>query len=55
MGGYLDLGIVDTMKDLWVNLIGAVVFSVFGYIAMRHTEKRSFASQFIPEVMTREK
>ena len=55
VGGYLDVGIVDTMKDLWVNLIGAVVFSVIGYIAMRHTEKRSFASQFIPEVMTREK
>lgn len=55
VGGYLDLGIVDTMKDLWVNLIGAVVFSVIGYIAMRHTEKRSFALQFIPEVMTREK
>ncbi len=55
VGGYLDVGIVDTMKDLWVNLIGAVVFSVIGYIAMRHTEKHSFASQFIPEVMTREK
>jgi len=31
LGGYLDIGIVDTMKDLWVNFIGAVVFSVIGF------------------------
>ena len=34
-GGYLDIGIRDTMKDLLVNLIGAVVFSTFGYIALK--------------------
>ena len=28
LGGYLDIGIVDTMKDLMVNFVGAVVFSV---------------------------
>ena len=28
LGGYLDIGIIDTMKDLFVNFIGAVVFSV---------------------------
>lgn len=31
-GGYLDIGIIDTMKDLMVNCVGAVVFSAFGYI-----------------------
>lgn len=30
-GGYLDIGILDTMKDLMVNFIGALVFSLFGY------------------------
>src|SRR5699024_4464462 len=25
-GGYLDIGIIDTMKDLVVNFIGALVF-----------------------------
>lgn len=30
-GGYLDIGINDTMKDLLVNMVGALVFSVFGY------------------------
>lgn len=34
-GGYLDIGILDTMKDLLVNLIGAVVFSIFGYITLK--------------------
>ena len=38
--GYLDVGIYDTMKDLMVNLLGAVVFSTIGYISLKH-EKRS--------------
>ena len=39
-GGYLDIGILDTMKDLLVNLIGAVVFSTFGFITLK-TSKSS--------------
>ena len=31
LGGYLDIGLKDTMKDLIVNFIGAVVFSIIGY------------------------
>ena len=31
LGGYLDIGLIDTMKDLFVNFIGAVVFSVTGF------------------------
>ncbi len=34
-GGYLDIGILDTMKDLFVNFIGAIVFSIFGYIYVK--------------------
>ena len=30
-GGYLDIGLYDTMKDLFVNFIGALVFSFIGY------------------------
>jgi hypothetical protein len=32
INGYLDIGLIDTMNDLIVNFIGAVVFSVFGYL-----------------------
>ncbi len=39
-GGYLDIGILDTMKDLLVNLIGAVVFSCIGYTTLK-TSKTS--------------
>lgn len=51
-GGYLDIGIVDTMKDLLVNFIGAVVFSLFGYayVKQRDSDKKGFASRFIPTV-----
>lgn len=38
-GGYLDIGLYDTMKDLFVNFIGAVVFSVFGYLYITHRGK----------------
>lgn len=32
--GYLDIGLIDTMKDLIVNAIGAITFSVIGYITI---------------------
>ena len=32
LGGYLDIGLIDTMKDLLVNFIGAAVFSFIGYL-----------------------
>lgn len=35
LGGYLDIGIIDTMKDLFVNFIGAVVFSLSGFFFAR--------------------
>lgn len=51
-GGYLDIGIIDTMKDLLVNLIGAVVFSVIGYFYIIGRNKGKFAKSFIPQLMT---
>ncbi len=53
LGGYLDIGIIDTMKDLWVNFIGAVFFSIIGAIYARGRDKKSgkIASQFIPRIM----
>lgn len=48
LGGYLDIGLIDTMHDLIVNFIGAIVFSVFGFIYIKNRGKKSFASRFIP-------
>jgi len=36
VGGYLDIGLYDTMKDLIVNFLGAIVFSVFGYFYAKY-------------------
>ncbi len=47
--GYLDIGIIDTMKDLLVNCIGAIVFSVIGYFYIIGRNKGVFASKFIPQ------
>ena len=48
-GGYIDIGIIDTMKDLIVNLIGAAIFSVIGYFYIIGRNKGVFASKFIPQ------
>ncbi len=52
-GGYLDVGIIDTMKDLLVNFVGAVFFSAIGALYARGRDKKTgkIASQFIPKVM----
>ena len=48
LGGYLDIGLKDTMKDLFVNFIGAVVFSIIGYFYVKRRGEGKFAKKFIP-------
>jgi len=45
--GYLDIGLIDTMKDLIVNFIGAFSFSVFGYLYVKNRDKYKFVNNFI--------
>ena len=54
-GGYIDIGLIDTMKDLLVNFIGAVVFSVIGFFYVKSRGKGKLASQFIPKVLHTQK
>lgn len=49
--GYLDIGLIDTIKDMFVNLIGAVVFSIIGYFYIKRRGKGKIASQFIPVLL----
>lgn len=46
--GYLDVGIRDTMKDLIVNFIGAVTFSIIGLLYIKNKDEYKFAENFIP-------
>jgi len=50
LGGYLDIGLIDTMKDLFVNFIGAVVFSIIGFFYVKSRGKGKFAKRFIPVI-----
>lgn len=52
LGGYLDVGIVDTMEDLLVNFIGATVFSIVGFFYVKGRGRGRFAPRFIPQVMS---
>lgn len=47
--GYLDIGLIDTMKDLFVNFIGALCFSIFGYLYILNRDKYHFITNFIPK------
>ena len=51
LGGYLDMGLHDTMKDLIVNFIGATVFSIIGFFYVRAKGQGRFAARFIPRVL----
>ena len=53
-GGYLDIGLIDTMKDLQVNFVGAVAFSVIGFFYVKNRGKGKLAASLIPIVRTSE-
>ena len=47
-GGYLDLGLNDTMKDLFVNFIGAFAFSILGLLYIKNRDEYKFIENFMP-------
>ena len=54
LGGYLDIGLYDTMGDLIVNLIGALVFSVIGFFHQKSQRRSKVAEMFVPTVQKEE-
>ncbi|WP_235828873.1 hypothetical protein [Anaerosacchariphilus polymeriproducens] len=52
---YIDIGLIDTMTDLIVNFIGAVTFSVFGYLYVKNRGKGKFVNKFIPKFINSKK
>lgn len=54
LGGYLDIGLIDTMNDLFVNFVGAVLFSIIGYFYVKSRGKGKFARRFIPRLKSRD-
>lgn len=53
--GYIDIGLIDTMEDLFVNFVGATVFSLFSYFYARNKERFTFLQNFIPKKKDRNK
>ena len=49
LDGHLDVGLHDTMHDLFVNFIGAIAFSILGTVYIKNRGK-GFAGKFIPTV-----
>lgn len=55
LGGYLDIGLHDTMFDLWVNFIGAVIFSIIGYFYIKNKGDGEFVKRFVPTLKDEDK
>lgn len=53
--GYLDIGLIDTMEDLFVNFIGAFIFSVLGFFFTKNQGKGRFTKRFIPSRKSQER
>lgn len=52
--GYLDIGLIDTMKDLIVNFVGAAIFNAAGFFYLKGRLKgkenaAGFIDNFIPK------
>ena len=47
LGGYLDIGIIDTMFDLIVNFLGALIFSVIAYVHIQTRGMGNVISKFV--------
>ena len=41
INGYLDIGLIDTIKDMFVNFIGALTFSIIGYLYTKLPSRKS--------------
>ena len=54
LGGYLDIGLYDTMEDLFVNFVGAFLFSVLGYLNLKRRDGSKFVENFVPTLTTNE-
>lgn len=55
LGGYMDIGLYDTMEDLFVNFIGALVFALIGFFSTRKGSAGKIAMQFVPRLLEEEK
>lgn len=47
--GYLDIGLYDTIEDLFVNILGAFIFSIFGFFYVYNRDDKAFIKHFIPK------
>ncbi len=48
--GYIDIGLIDTMSDLAVNFLGAIVFSTLGYFHVKRRARGGIVDRLIPKV-----
>lgn len=53
--GYLDIGLYDTLYDLLVNFVGAVVFSALGFVYVKSKNAKKVVDGLVPQPWSEEK
>lgn len=53
--GYIDIGLIDTMEDLFVNFIGAGIFSICSFFYVKNQDRFVFIQNFIPKKKEQDK
>ena len=43
------------MEDLFVNFIGAIIFSIFGFFYTKNQDKKNIAALFVPRKKSKER
>lgn len=51
INGYLDIGLIDTMKDLFVNLLGAYIFTLIIKYDFKSEKKNNLTKFFMPKLI----
>lgn len=54
-GGYIDIGLIDTMNDLLVNALGAIFFSIFGYFGLKSKKEGDYEKLIVIKKRNKEK
>lgn len=49
-GGYIDIGLIDTMKDLFVDFFGALLSGIIGYFYAKDESKNRIFGELMPRV-----
>lgn len=50
VNGYIDIGLIDTMKDLFADLVGSLSFSILAYVYLKGEKREMFFEKMVTKM-----